>query len=164
MNDGFVKLPRDITNWRWFTDANVLKVYIYLLTKAAFKETKWKQLTLKKGQLITGRKKLAEELDLSENKVRAALANLERTGEISIKPTNKYSIITLLDWGKTQGSDYFFTNKPPTNHQQATNKSPQYNKEKKENNVKNKGARVREKKYDYKNGSIDWSQMDLIIN
>ena len=44
------------------------------------------------------------------------------------------------------------------------NKRTQYNKENNLNNVKNIGAPAREKKYDIRNGSIDWSKMDLIIN
>ena len=145
MYEGFVKLPRNIINWRWFADANVLKVYIYLLTNAAFKETQWKKENLKKGQLITGRKKLSAALGISESAVRTALANLESTGDIAIKTTNKYSVITLLNWGKTQDCDYFFTNKSPTNRQQTTNKSPQYNNKNNLNNVKNNNAPSREK-------------------
>ena len=163
MQEGFVKLPRDITSWRWFADATVLKVYIYLLTQAAFKDTQWKKENLKKGQLITGRKKLSAQLGISESKVRTALANLESTGEIAIKTTNKYSIITLLNWDKTQDRDYFFTTKSPTNSQQVTNKSPQYKKEKNVKNVNNNGARGRERK-NIEKGSIDWSQIDMLIN
>ncbi|MBE6762307.1 MAG: hypothetical protein E7551_08500 [Ruminococcaceae bacterium] len=100
---------------------------------------------------------------LSESMVRTALANLESTGEIAIKATNKYSVITLLNWDKTQNSDYFFTTKSPTNNQQFTNKSPQYKKEKNVNNVKNNGARGRERK-NIEKGSIDWSQIDKLIN
>ena len=65
MQEGFVKLPREITSWRWFADANVLRVYIYLLTQAAFKETEWKKENLKKGQLVTGRKKLSAALGIA---------------------------------------------------------------------------------------------------
>ena len=164
MYEGFVKLPRDIVNWRWFADDKVFKVYVYLLVNAAFKPMEWKKENLEKGQLITGRKRLATALGMSESAVRNALANLESTGEIAIKTTNKYSVITLLKWAKTQGSDYFFADKSPTNNQQPANKSPQYKKENNVNNVKNNYARPREKKYDIYSGSIDWSKIDEIIN
>ena len=164
MYEGFVKLPRDIVNWRWFADDKVFKVYVYLLVNAAFKPMQWKKENLEKGQLITGRKRLATALGMSESAVRNALANLESTGEIAIKTTNKYSVITLLKWAKTQDCDYFFANKTPTNSQQTTNKPPHNKNINNENNVKNNNARPREKKYDCRNGSIDWSQMDMIIN
>ena len=164
MQEGFVKLPRDIINWRWFADANVLKVYIYLMLNAAFKPTEWKTETLQKGQLITGRKELAQKLKMTESQIRTALSKLQSTGEISIKATNKYSVVTLLKWEKTQGDDYFFANKSPTNNQQAANKSPQYKNVNNLKNVKNNSARPREKKYDIHNGSIDWSQVEMLIN
>ena len=69
MQEGFVKLPRDFLNWRWFDDANVVKLYIYLLLNAAFKTTEWKGETIEKGQLITGRKKLSKALGISESMV-----------------------------------------------------------------------------------------------
>ena len=122
MNEGFIKLPREITSWRWFADANVFKVYIYLLTKAAFKETEWKQETIKKGQLITGRRKLSTELGINESSITRILKKLESTGDISLKANNKYTIITLLNWEKTQGNNYFFKDKRTTNEQQANNK------------------------------------------
>ena len=164
MYDGFVKLPRDFLNWRWFSDANVLKVYIYLLLNAAFKTTEWKNETLQKGQLITGRKKLAEAVNISESMVTRILKKLESTGDISLKSNNKYTVVTLLNWAKMQGNDYFFTDKRTTNEQQTANNRTQYKKEKNVNNVKNNSAPAREKKYNIYDGSIDWSTINEIIN
>ena len=164
MSEGFVKLPREIVYWRWFSDPNVLRLYIFLLTKATFKKAEYKNETLEAGQVLTGRKALAEQLGISESNVRRLLEKLKSSGDISVKSTNKYSVITLLKWGETQGNDYFFANKRPTTEQQPTNNRTQYKKEKNVNNVKNNSAPAREKKYDIHSGSIDWSQMDLIIN
>lgn len=164
MSEGFVKLPREITSWCWFSDPEVLRVYIYLLTRAVFKETQWKTETLKAGQLITGRKKLSEALDISESMITRILKKLEGTGDISLETNNRYTVITLLKWEETQGSDYFFADKRTTNEQQRNNERTQNKKEYKENNSKNSYAHSREKKYDIYNGSIDWSLMDMIIN
>ncbi len=161
--EGFVKLPRSILDWRWYTEPNVLRLYIHLLLNASFKDTEWKTKIVKKGQVITGRKALAAELEMSESQVRTALEKLEKSKDISISATNKYSIITLLKWAEFEEKQYFFTNKSPTNHQQANNKSPHKNKYNKVNNVNNYSARAREKK-SLKNGSIDWSLVDEIVN
>ena len=163
MNEGFIKLPIDITSWRWFADANVLRVYIYLLTQAAFKDTEWKKENLKKGQLITGRKKLSATLGIHESSITRILKKLEETGDISLKANNKYTVITLLNWDKTQGNNYFFADKRTTNEQQENNKRTQYKKEKNVNNVKNNGTRGRERK-NIEKVSIDWSQIDKLIN
>ncbi len=164
MYQGFVKLPRDIINWRWFSDANILKLYIYLLTTAVFKTTQWKNETLESGQVVIGRRMLAAQLKMTENQVRAALEKLKSSKDISIKTTNKYSVITLLNWGKIEGDDYFFTNKSPTNRQQNTNKPPQKKNVYNVKNVKNNSAQARKNENAHIIDSIDWSQMDLIIN
>ena len=100
---------------------------------------------------------------MNENSVRSALDKLESSGYISIKATNKYSVITLLKWGEYNEISNFFTNKTPTDHQQATNKPPQYNKEKNKKKEKNYSARAREREK-IKKGSIDWSLIDEIVN
>ena len=164
MQEGFVKLPRDFLNWRWFDDANVVKLYIYLLLNAAFKTTEWKGETLEKGQLITGRKKLSKALGISESMVTRILKKLEATEDISLKSNNKYTVITLLKWGKMQGDDYFFANKRTTNEQQSNNNRTQYKNVNNLKNVKNNSARTRERKNDIQSGSIDWSQVDMLIN
>ena len=164
MQEGFVKLPRDFISWRWFDDANVVKLYIYLLLNAAFKPTEWKNETLEKGQLITGRKKLSKALGISESMVTRILKKLEATGDISLKSNNKYTVVTLLNWGKTQCDDYFFTNKRTTNEQQTDNNRTQYKNVNNLKKVKNNSAHAREKKNDIYNGSIDWSNIDMIIN
>ena len=164
MLEGFVKLPRDFLNWRWFDDANVVKLYIYLLLNAAFKTTEWKGETIEKGQLITGRKKLSKALGISESMVTRILKKLEATEDISLKSNNKYTVITLLKWGKMQGDDYFFANKRTTNEQQTNNNRTQYKNVNNLKNVKNNSARTRERKNDIQSGSIDWAQVDMLIN
>lgn len=163
MNEGYVKLPRSITSWQWYTDANVLKVYLHLLIKANFKEHRWQKEIIKKGQLVTGRKKLSEELFMNESMVRRILKKLEDTGDISVKTTNKYSVITLLKWDKMGKTINFFTSSRPTTDQQSTNNRPHYKKEKNVKNAKNYGARARERERD-EFETIDWSLMDQIIN
>jgi len=50
------------------------------------------------GQLITGRKVLAEELQLSEREIRTAFTKLKTTNELSVNTTNKFSIVTVNRW------------------------------------------------------------------
>ena len=88
-NNGFIKLHRKFLNWQWYTEPNVMRVFLHLLLKATFKEFKWKEENISKGQVVVGRKKLAEELKISESQVRTALKKLERSGEITVKSTNK---------------------------------------------------------------------------
>lgn len=102
MKETFIKLYRKIEDWRWYTDANVFRVFIHLLIKATYDLFNWKGRDLKPGQVVTGRRKLAAELSLTEKQIRGALLKLESTGEISIERTNKFSVITINNWGLYQ--------------------------------------------------------------
>ena len=107
--DGWLKLYRSILDSTVFQDAEVLKVWIWLLCNVAFEQHDTicygKVIHLKPGQIATGRKKIAQCTDLNENKVYRALTALKSLGNIEIKSTNKYSIITIVNWDKYQGEN-----------------------------------------------------------
>ena len=133
--DGYIKIHRTLLNWRWADDPNTLAVFIRLLLLARFVDGNWHGVELRRGQLIIGREKLAAQCGLSEQQVRTALRHLKSTGEITTKPTNKFTIITIVNYGKYQDAIERSTsritsrsasNQPATN-QQSTNKQPQRN-------------------------------------
>ncbi|MBR2715300.1 MAG: hypothetical protein IKB73_03735 [Ruminococcus sp.] len=139
MNEnGFIKLNRNILSWRWYRDANTLRVFLHLLLNANYKDGEFENHTIKRGQLITGRKRLAQELKITEQNVRTALEHLKLTSEISIKPTTKYTIITVNSYEKYQSVANKSTNNQPTTNQQLTNDQPQYKNNKKDKNNKNR--------------------------
>lgn len=121
--DGWLKLYRSILDSAVFQDAEVLKVWIWLLCNVAFEQHDTicygKVIHLKPGQIATGRKKIAQCTDLSENKVYRALTALKSLGNIEIKSTNKYSIITVVNWEKYQDEN----GKRTANEQQTNNKT-----------------------------------------
>ena len=104
--DGWLKLYRSILDSAVFQDAEVLKVWIWLLCNVAFEQHDTicygKVINLKPGQIATGRKKIAQCTDLNETKVYRALTALKSLGNIEIKSTNRYSIITVVNWEKYQ--------------------------------------------------------------
>ena len=128
----YIKLNRGITEWEWFTDDNMLKLWIYLLVNAQYQDGRFKGIDVKRGQVIVGRKKLAERLGMTEQRVRNCLNRLKSTNEITIKTTNKYSLITIVKYDIYQGeseennqqnnqlANQQQTNKEPTKNQQRT--------------------------------------------
>ncbi|MDX8339390.1 hypothetical protein SLH46_09370 [Draconibacterium sp. IB214405] len=125
----FIKLHIEILNWEWYTDANVLRIFIHLLLKANYGFSKWKGYNLQPGQLITGRKKLASELELTEKQVRISLSKLEKSGTISIERANRFSIVTICNWAlyqsQTKGKG---PAKRPTEGQQRATVIEEYKK------------------------------------
>ena len=104
--DGWLKLYRSSLDSAVFQDAEVLKVWIWLLCNVAFEQHDTicygKVIHLKPGQIATGRKKIAQCTDLNETKVYRALTAIKSLGNIEIKSTNRYSIITVVNWEKYQ--------------------------------------------------------------
>jgi predicted DNA binding CopG/RHH family protein len=123
-NNGWIKIHRKLLDWEWKTKPNVLALFIHLLLCANHKENKWNDVLVKRGELITGRKELSKNTGLSEQQTRSALICLKSTKDITIKTTNKYSVITINKYNQyqqfNQQLNQQITNKQPTNNQQIT--------------------------------------------
>jgi hypothetical protein len=140
-DSGFIKVERDIRNWRWYCDSNTFRVFFHLLLCANFTDCEFEEYLIKRGQLVTGRKKLASELNITERQVRTALGHLKATNEIAIEPHTKYSIITIKNYDKYQSATSRMSGKRPASDQQTTNDRPTSDQRpttnKKNKNVKN---------------------------
>lgn len=127
--DGWLKLYRSILDSAVFQDAEILKVWIWLLCNVAFEQHDTicygKVIHLKPGQIATGRKKIAQCTDLNENKVYRALTVLKSLGNIEIKATNKYSIITVVNWDKYQDENVKRTSSEQQNNSKTTTEEQQ---------------------------------------
>lgn len=137
--DGYIKLHRSLLEWEWLDDTNTFKVFILLLLNAAWADSQWRGITIKRGQLVTSTAKLSELCNLSVQQIKTALSHLKSTGEITIEATSQFSIITLKNYNQYQDGN-LQDNQPLTNDQPAANlpstsDQPQYknNKEYKEN-------------------------------
>jgi len=150
---GFIALQRSILEWEWYNDIPTKTLFIHILLKANFKDKKWQGHLVKRGELITGRKQLSQETGLSEQQTKTALKKLQSTNEITIKATNRFSIVTLVNYGlyqdkkeasnqpTNQPEEQQTTNNQPTERQQATTTKNENN----DNNDNNKKTKA--KKY-----------------
>jgi hypothetical protein len=135
---GWIKLHRKFLQWEWFTVDEMVKLFIYLLLSANHEDGNFQGVEVKRGQVITGLNKLSFNTGISIQTLRTCLKRLEKTSEINIQSTNKFSIITICNYDTYQ-SDQQATNKQPnkplTSNQQATNKQLTTNKN--DNNIEN---------------------------
>jgi len=134
MDETFITLHRKITKSACFQDADLLKVFIWCLVKANFKDREvihgGQLINLKRGQFITGRFVASEELKMSEKKYRNRLDNLRRLNQIQQKGANKYTIISVVNYDYYQsGEDKRASKGPAKGQQRATD-----NKDNKVNN------------------------------
>lgn len=120
--ESWIKLHRRFLDWGWYSDANTMRVFVHLLIKANYEQSTWMGIEILPGQVITGRIKLSYDLQLSEQQIRTSLRNLQSTNEITIKSTNKYSIVTICKWEEYQGE---YNTKQPTKQPTKTLKTNQ---------------------------------------
>ena len=124
MNEtGWILLSRKLLEWQWYDKSEMVHLWLHLLLTANIEDKKWHGMTINRGQLVTSVQGLSERLNISTWKIREGLNRLQTTGEVMIKTTNKYTLITICNYGIYQDYD---PTKPQTNHNQTANK-PQTN-------------------------------------
>ena len=141
MAGDWLKINRSILKWGWYKDANTMRVFIDILLHTNYEDGEYMGHPVKIGQCVIGRKELAERLGISEQSVRTALKHLQKTKEITIKSTNKFSIATITNWAIYQEKDdnanqqtnqQLTNNQPTTNQQLTTSKKVRREEGKKE--------------------------------
>jgi len=147
MHRGFITLHRKIIEWEWYSDANVFRVFTHLILTANWEPKKWQGALVNRGQKITSIQHMAEETGLTEQSVRTAIKKLKLTGELTTKSTNRYTVLTVVNYGKYQQIEKTATskstNEQQTNNKQTTNKQQHRNNVNNVNNVNNTRERER---------------------
>jgi hypothetical protein len=153
--EGFILLHRQLTKWEWYQDANTLQLFIHLLLMANHKDGRWQGIVVKRGQHITGIHKLMKALGQTEQQIRTRLKRLKLTKEITIKTTNKYSMITITNYEA-------YNSKKKTNNNQAntgiTNEAQTNNNQITTNNNDNNDNNENKKEYPPKSIEIELSE------
>ena len=148
-------------------------LWVRLLLKANYKETKFvfnnKVEILKPGQLLTGRKKLSKETGIKETQVYKILNFLEKEQQIEQQKTNKFTVITIRNWGRYQQEKQ--QKEQPSDNQATTKRQPSdtyknIKKEKKDNKkiyiaVIDYLNRKTGKKFKTTRGNIKWVEVRL---
>ena len=146
----FIKVDRNILNWRWFQDSNTLHVFLYLLLRANLEDRDVKNYTVHRGEIETSISRICEDTGISARSVRTALQHLEQTGEIHKKSTKltMTSIYFIEGFDRYQGQptkDRQSTDKEVTKSRQSTDTPYKNNKNNKnEKNDKKGSAHARE--------------------
>ena len=145
--EGWISLHRKILNWEWYSDANTFRLFIHLLLQANHEDKKWKGQTINKGQLITSLEHLSNQLNLSKQQIRTSINKLKSTHEITVKSTNKFTLITIEKYSEYQNiqkenntlnntqSNIEITNKQQTNNKQITTNNNDNNDNNDNNNI-----------------------------
>lgn len=136
MENGFVLISRELLEHPIFASEKLLKIFIWCLCKANYKEKSVPLKTgkgqtivnVKRGQFIFGRNKAEEELFIDGSTIYKSIKKLEELGSIFIKSNNKYSIITICNYDSYQDfKQYEVASKEQVSNNQGTTKEQQRN-------------------------------------
>ncbi|MBD7984441.1 replication protein [Sporosarcina sp. Sa2YVA2] len=143
MSRGWISIHRKLMDNAIYSDSDLLKLWLHCLLKCT--HTDYQQMVgntlveLAPGQFVTGRISLAEEFNkgviaskkLSDITLWRKLKFLEKIQMLNIKTTNKYSVVTVINWHEYQDGEQQMNNKRTTNEQQM-------NTNNNSNNINNK--------------------------
>ena len=164
---GFVSVHRKLMNNPIWSDPHYVKLWMYCLFQASHKQHEQlvgnNMITLERGQFITGRHSLADDLNsgmkpkqkLNEKTWFRYLNNLEKWGMLTIKSTNKYSVVTIdkYDFYQTPGNNY-----DQQTDQQMSNSCPSDVQQMSTNNNDNNGNNKKRRKLIYDNNHFQLAE------
>ena len=132
MDSGWIKVHRKMTEWEWYQDPNTCHLFLHLLLTVNRKPGKWRGVDVPAGARITSIRKLSAETKLSERNVRTAIKHLISTHEVTQSTTARYTLITVLNYEKYQGTDTV-SDTPVTQYRHSTDTVVTTNKNNKNN-------------------------------
>jgi hypothetical protein len=117
----WIKIYDGLLEWGWHTRPEMVSLFVHLLLKANVKDGHFEGIEVRRGQLVTSRKELSVLTGISEQSIRTCLKHLQETGEIVIKSTKRFSVISICKY-----EDYQSKKEPaqPTTNQRLTNNQP----------------------------------------
>lgn len=119
-------------------DSDYFAVWMYLLLNATHKESpaifNKNKIILKKGQLITGRKVIAEKFNISESKVQRILKIFEIEQQIKQQTCSQNRLISIINWNEYQQNEQQIEQQ--VNNERTTNEQ-QMNTNNNDNNIFN---------------------------
>jgi hypothetical protein len=139
--EGWIKLHRQLLENFVFSNPTTLKIWIWLLLKATNKKRVvslkigigFQDVILEPGELIFGRFKAEEELNIDGSTIYKHIKKLEDVKNITIKSNNHYSVITICNWADYQESE--IEKEQQSNNRVTTEEHKQ--ERKKDNNILN---------------------------
>ena len=136
--EGYIRLWRSLADspvWTCST-ANQKVVLITILLHVRWDSIRWdvlgKEFTIGPGEMFTSIRKLADMAGVTQQIVRTALERFEMTGFLTRKVTHRGMLISVVNWGKYQGS---MSNGNTVDNTQITQRQHTDNTVKRKNNT-----------------------------
>lgn len=102
MGDRWIKIYDRILEWEWWSNALMVKAWVFILVSANSRQKRWQGMTIERGQFVTSQSKMARELDCNRKTVRKILDRLISAGQITATVDNSKTIITVCNYDNYQ--------------------------------------------------------------
>jgi hypothetical protein len=130
---GWIKLYRQLKEKPYYKDSEFIHLWVHLLLCANHSQAEFLSgyniVKLKKGQFITGRKKLSLETGISESKIERILKVFESEQQIEQQTNSRNRLISIVSWDKFQEVEQQKNNKRTASEQQVNTNNNDNNKE-----------------------------------
>jgi hypothetical protein len=137
---GWIKIHRQLKEKAYYKDSEFIHLWLHLLLCANHANGEYLNgyeiIKLKKGQFVTGRKKLSLETGISESKIERILKVFESEQQIEQQTNSRSRVISILSWDKYQQNEQQTNSIRTANEQQVdTNNNDNNNKNDKKLNI-----------------------------
>lgn len=140
LENGYIKLHRQLLNWEWYADNVTKSLFLHLLLTVNYEPRRWQGVNIGRGQRVTSLPVLAEELGFSIQQIRTALKHLKSTGEITDEKIVGGRIITVKKYDLFQCVTDELTGNQQAANRQLTGDQQQRKKAKKDKKAKKRGG------------------------
>ena len=144
MNEGWIKIYRQLLSWEWFDNSKMVHIFLYFLLRANTEDKEWRGLTIRRGQFAVSVPTISAAIGLSEQEIRTCVKRLVDAKQIvydsTHRATHRCVIVTICNYEKYQSIcdlNNEPNNEPPTDKQRTSNEPPT-DKQREYKNNKNK--------------------------
>lgn len=106
---GWYKQLRNRCERSWFKNAKANQLYDYLKDVAYVNDSQYRGVVVRRGSCPTTRAEMMEATGQTYAEIRTSLKLLQDYGEIIVKASNKFTIITICDYDALPTSDDLFS-------------------------------------------------------
>jgi hypothetical protein len=102
MINGYIKLYRKLIQSPVFQDEKLLKVWLWCLMKASYRDRKFmhgnSEVSVRAGQFICGTRSAADVLNMSPSTVYRKLKLLRKMNQIDTTVKRYFTVVTIINW------------------------------------------------------------------
>lgn len=105
IENGYIKLHRNILKWCWYDNPITRSMFIHLLLTVNYEDRQWRNFTIKRGSRVASYGVLAKELKISFRQARTAIEHLEMTGEVTRSAHANFTVFSVNNYDMYQSGN-----------------------------------------------------------